>query len=105
MATLQATSADFSGDRRPALYGTLVTFIILNNLAVAARLVAHYVAYYRKGRHIFVEDVFVILSGVRGNLQIADTRLTVFKACVNVVIGNLLACTVVSLLRKSHILI
>lgn len=67
MTTPQVTSANFGGDRRPALYGTLVTFLVLNNLAVVARLVAHYRAHYRIGGRIFPEDVFVLLSGVRGH--------------------------------------
>ena len=67
MATPVETPANFGGDRQPALYGTLVTFLVLNNLAVAARFAAHYRAYYRKGGNIFLEDVFVLLSGVSGH--------------------------------------
>lgn len=77
MTTSQATSVNFGGDRRPALYGTLVTFLVLNNLAVVALLVAHYRAHYRKGERVFLEDIFVLLSGVRGSpLRIQNQRLT-----------------------------
>ena len=64
MTTSEATTAEWGQDRRPALYGTLVTFLVLNNLAVAARLVSQYRAYYRRGGRIFIEDVFFLLSGV-----------------------------------------
>ena len=56
-------------DRRPALYGTLVTFLVLNNLVVAARLYAHYRTYYKARRSIFLEDVFFLLSGVCSHLK------------------------------------
>ena len=64
MSTPRVTSAHFDGDRQPALYGTLITFLLLNNLAVVARIVAHYRAHYRAGGRIFLEDIFVFLSGV-----------------------------------------
>ena len=52
-------------DRRPALYGTLITCLILNNIAVASRLFVHYRKYYQAGRSLFLDDVFNFLSGVR----------------------------------------
>ena len=67
--TTQQASAGLGGDRRPALYGTLITFLVLNNLAVAIRITAHYLAYYRKGGRIFLEDVFVFFSGVGAHHQ------------------------------------
>ncbi len=75
MATTQGASINFGGDRRPALYGTLVTFLVLNNLAVAARIIAHYRAYYKKGGRIFLEDIFVILSGVCDHVQKRRSQL------------------------------
>ena len=56
---------DLDEDRKPALYGTLITFLVLNNLAVVTRVVAHYRTYYRKGGWVFLEDIFLLFSGVR----------------------------------------
>ena len=69
MTISQTTSANFGGDRRPALYGTLVTFLALNNVAVVARIIAHCRAHCRRGGRVFLEDVFALLSGVRGSPQ------------------------------------
>ena len=55
---------DLSEDRKSALYGTLITFLVLNNLAVVTRITAHYRTYYRKGGWVFLEDIFLLLSGV-----------------------------------------
>lgn len=69
MTAQQQTSANLGEDRQPALYGTLVTCLVLNNLAIVARIVANYRAHYRKGQHFYLEDIFVILSGVSGQSQ------------------------------------
>ena len=55
---------DSAEDRKSALYGTLITFLVLNNLAVVTRIIAHYRTYYRKGGHVFLEDIFLLFSGV-----------------------------------------
>ena len=68
MSTRQLFAAQSSGSRQPALYGSLVAFLVLNNLAVAARCLTHYRSPYRTTRRISLEDVFIILSGVRGRL-------------------------------------
>lgn len=68
------TTSDFGQDRRPALYGALITFLVLNNLVVASRILAHYRAFYRKGGRIFLEDIFILLSGVRGQNQKNKTK-------------------------------
>lgn len=69
MPTQRYTSADLGQDRRPALYGTLVTCLVLNNLAVASRIGANYLAHYRKRERVFLEDIFFFLSGVCGHLN------------------------------------
>ena len=55
---------DLAEDRKPALYGTLVTFLVLNNVAVVTRIIVHYRTYYRKGGWVFLEDIFLFFSGV-----------------------------------------
>ena len=55
---------DLAEDRKSALYGTLVTFLVLNNVAVVTRIIAHYRTYYRKGGWVFLEDIFLFFSGV-----------------------------------------
>lgn len=55
---------DLAEDRKSALYGTLITFLVLNNLAVVTRIIVHYRTYYRKGGWVFLEDIFLFLSGV-----------------------------------------
>lgn len=69
VAIMTTSSSDFDQDRRPALYGSLITFLVFNNLIVAARILAHYRAFYRKGGRIFLEDIFILLSGVRDQPQ------------------------------------
>ena len=66
MATQQETLATLGEDRRPALYGTLVTCLVLNNVAAALRIIANYMAHYRKGERVFLEDIFVFTGGVCG---------------------------------------
>ena len=60
---------DTAEDRKSALYGTLITFLVLNNLAVVTRIYSHYRTYYRKGGWIFLEDIFLLLSGVSASLM------------------------------------
>ena len=62
------SDSNAADDRRPALYGTLVTFLVLNNLAVATRIYAHWRTYYRAGKSIFLDDIFLLLGGVRSHL-------------------------------------
>ena len=77
-------------DRQTSLLGTLVVFLVLNNVTVVTRIYTHYQAYYRKGAWIFLEDVFLLLSGV-GIQDTYETQLIVFQVLVDVVIGNLFA--------------
>lgn len=90
-------TTDSDADRRPALYGTLVTFLLLNNLAVASRIYANWRTHYRDGRSLFLDDIFLLASGVRicykRKYFQSGHLLTISKLCVNVIIGNLLACT------------
>ncbi|KAF2233500.1 hypothetical protein EV356DRAFT_503586 [Viridothelium virens] len=73
--------AHWDNDRRPSLYVSLSILLVLNNLVAGGRLVANYFFHYRhsgfKFRHIFIEDLFMLLSA----------------GFVDVVIGNLLAAT------------
>lgn len=70
---------DTHEDRKSALYGTLITFLLLNNLAVITRIYTHYRTYYRKGGWIFLEDIFLSLSGVStdaiGNQEAQSAQL------------------------------
>ena len=89
-------AAQYDQDRRPELYGTLVLFLLLNNITVAARLWAHYRTRFTVGVWISLEDVFVFLSGVRGHIFPGSNSrilLTLLQVCVNVIIGNLFSCT------------
>lgn len=82
------------GDRRPELYGSLITFLIINNILIASRFYVYLRAHYKARRSILAEDIFALLSAV-GELETAISvrpLLTFYKCCVNVVIGNLLAC-------------
>ena len=68
MAIIQPVSqegaASFNDDRRPALYATMVIFLVLNNGSVFARLFSQHRTYSKVQRWLFVEDVFIILGGV-----------------------------------------
>ena len=55
---------DLGEDRKSALYGTLITFLVLNNVAVVTRIYSHYRTYYSKGGWVFLEDIFLLISGV-----------------------------------------
>jgi hypothetical protein len=63
-----AQEADFWDDRRPALYASLITLLIINNVVVIGRCFAHWRAHYRKSSwkdmHIFPEDIFIVISVV-----------------------------------------
>ncbi|KAL8714471.1 MAG: hypothetical protein Q9220_001804 [cf. Caloplaca sp. 1 TL-2023] len=65
------------GDRRSELYGSLATFLVINNVVIVSRIWAHCRTHYRARRSILLEDVFALISAL----------------CVNAVIGNLLAST------------
>jgi hypothetical protein len=65
-------------DRRPALYGSLIALLAVNNIVAMGRFLAHYRAHYRHNwgfKRVFVEDYFTVLSAL----------------CIDAVIGNLLA--------------
>ena len=61
--------AEYNDDRRTELYGSLLTLLVLNNLAVAARLLAHYRKHYRTTGRVYPEDPLILLSGVRARLS------------------------------------
>lgn len=77
-AITPAQQAVYYEDRRPALYGSLITLLVINNLFAAGRWLIHWLTHYRNDfslRRIFVEDYFILLAAI----------------CINAVIGNLLA--------------
>lgn len=66
--------------RQPALYGSLIALLVVNNVVAGGRFLAHYRTHYRHNwgfRVIFAEDYLILLSAL----------------CINAVIGNLLAGT------------
>ena len=84
------------GDRQTQLYGSLITFLVINNVVIASRVYVHYRAQYKARRSVFPEDIFALLSAVGrriGKLYGMWKGLIVCKLCVNAIIGNLLACT------------
>lgn len=77
-AITPAQRAVYDEDRRPELYATLITLLVINNLAAGGRLIVHWRAHYRHHgdfRRVFAEDYFILLSALS----------------INAVIGNLLA--------------
>jgi hypothetical protein len=75
--------AHYGQDRRPELYASLIVLLVLNNLFVCGRVVAHYYDRYRHETFGFnisrflVEDCLIILSAL----------------FINIMIGNLLTAT------------
>lgn len=75
--------AVYHEDRRPELYASLITLLVVNNLFVVGRLVAHYYDRYRHEkfgfnlRSFLAEDTLMLMSGL----------------FVNIMGGNLLAAT------------
>jgi hypothetical protein len=74
--------ATWNDDRRPSLYAGLSALLVINNVVVFSRLLAHYCTYYRHEqrsvlRSLFAEDCLMLLSAI----------------FVDVVIANLLAST------------
>jgi hypothetical protein len=73
----------YNDDRRPELYASLIVLLVLNNLVVGGRLLAHYFDRYRHERFGFnlrsflVEDILMLLAAL----------------FINVMISNLLAST------------
>lgn len=70
--------AQWGEDRRPALYGSLIMLIMINNVVAGGRFVAHWRSHYKRDcsfKTIFLEDYFILLGAL----------------CINVVIANLLA--------------
>jgi hypothetical protein len=73
--------AVYHQDRRPSLYASLAVLLVLNNLVVLGRLLAHYYERYRHDgfglRHFLVEDFFMILTAlfidVMGSNLLAST--------------------------------
>jgi hypothetical protein len=77
-AMTAAQQAVYHEDRRPALYGSLITLLVINNLFAAWRWLIHWITHYRHDfslRRIFLEDYFILLACM----------------CINAVISNLLA--------------
>ena len=64
MPLTQAQLERYGEDRRPELYVCMAIFLVVNNVAVVARLIAHWRAHYKTRRSMFIEDIFIVLSGV-----------------------------------------
>lgn len=56
--------ADYHESRQLELYGALIAFLVLNNVTIAARIYANWRLHYRSCRLPFLEDMFILLSGV-----------------------------------------
>lgn len=52
------------GDRRSQLYGSLITFLVINNVVIASRIYVHFRTHYKARRSVILEDVFALLSAV-----------------------------------------
>ena len=53
-----------SGDRRSQLYGSLITFLVINNVVIVSRIYVHCRTQYKARRGILLEDAFAFLSAV-----------------------------------------
>lgn len=83
------------GDRRNQLWGSLITFLIINNVVVASRVYVHARTQHNARKRLYLEDIFALLSAVRSHPRKALPKnlLILSKLCVNAIIGCLLACT------------
>lgn len=73
-----AQQASYGQDRRPALYGSLIAVLVINNIFAAGRFRVHWTTHYRHDfslKRVFIEDYFILLGAI----------------CINIVIGTLLA--------------
>jgi hypothetical protein len=73
-----AQQAVYHEDCRPALYGSLIILLVINNLFAGWRWLIHWITHYRHDfslRRIFLEDYFILLACM----------------CINAVISNFLA--------------
>ncbi|KAL8820590.1 MAG: hypothetical protein Q9191_007482 [Dirinaria sp. TL-2023a] len=50
------------GDRRSQLYGSLITFLVINNVVIVSRVYVHFRTHYKARRSVIIEDVFALLS-------------------------------------------
>ena len=62
--SLQEAPLGQFGDRRPQLYGSLITFLVINNVVIASRIYVHCRTHYKARRSIVLEDAFALLSAV-----------------------------------------
>ena len=61
----EEVDTSFHDDRRSQLYGSLITFLVINNIVITSRFYVHYRSQYITRRKILVEDVFALLGAVR----------------------------------------
>ena len=52
------------GDRQKQLFGSLITFLVINNIVMASRIYVHYRTQHKARRGILLEDTFALLSTV-----------------------------------------
>lgn len=89
-----STRQEAGGDRRDQLWGSLIAFLVINNIVVGLRIYVHARTQYNARKRLYLEDIFALLSAVSRSLwnfltgDFADHS----KLCVNAVIGCLLAC-------------
>ncbi|KAI0882499.1 uncharacterized protein GGS22DRAFT_195771 [Annulohypoxylon maeteangense] len=63
--------AHFNDTRRPALWGCLITFLVINDVAIAGRLWGTWRSVASRSR-VMAEDISIILSGIFVNVIIAN---------------------------------
>jgi hypothetical protein len=54
----------FWDDRRPALYGSLISLLVLNNIFVVLRCIGRYRTKRAGQRRLAAEDPLIVLTGV-----------------------------------------
>ncbi|KAF3070850.1 hypothetical protein GL218_00183 [Daldinia childiae] len=67
----QEEEAHLDDTRQPALWGCLIVFLVINNLAIAGRLWGTWTSVASRSR-VMAEDVLIILSGIFVNAIIAN---------------------------------
>jgi len=58
------TRQEAGGDRRDQLWGSLVAFLVINNIVVASRIYVHARTQYNARKRLYLEDIFALLSAV-----------------------------------------
>lgn len=82
------------GDRRNQLWGSLIVFLVITNVAVASRVYVHARTQHHARKRLYLEDMFALLSAVSRSPRttLLKKLLITSKLCVNAVIGCLFAC-------------